>query len=106
MAHPDPEHINFFVKHAAEGITAVIIGALALLRYIGYKRDKVEVAEAVLKERPVSHSELLQCQITVTQTLNESMRLQLSEFRQEFMTEIRSLHEKIHATRYLNSKDK
>ena len=77
----------------AKLVTALVVLLLAGLKLFKGGRDKAEIAEAVLTERPVSHAELVSCQLEVTRTIND----QFLQLRKDFMDEIKQLHEKINA---------
>jgi hypothetical protein len=90
---PEPEHINFFLEHIGK-----ILGALAaiLLGWMKYFSDSkrtatATIAKAVLTETPVSHTELLKCQMEVNKALDANFK----ELRKELMDEIRRLHKRI-----------
>lgn len=90
---PEPEHINFFLEHIGK-----ILGALAaiLLGWMKYFSDSKKstaatIAKAVLTETPVSHAELLRCQMEVNKTINDNF----TGLREELMDEIRYIHERI-----------
>jgi len=97
MAHvPEPEHVNILIssghwiaKNLDAIITGVVVVLLAVLKLLG-RRDVIETTEAVLKERPVSHAELLKCQMKVNTTINNNFE----KLRHELMEEVSKLHEK------------
>lgn len=90
---PEPEHINFFLEHIGK-----ILGALAaiLLGWMKYFSDSkraatATIAKAVLTETPVSHTELLQCQMEVNRAIDDNFK----SLRHELMNEIRHIHRRI-----------
>ena len=90
MAAPDVEQVNFLVRNIAQIVTGATILLLALLSYLG-KRDSAKNARAMLIEVPVSHAELLACQMEV----NKVIRTEFDLLRKDFMSEIKELHEKV-----------
>lgn len=91
MAVPDPDSTNAAIGAIAAIVTGVTVLLLAFLSHLG-KKEPAEQAKALLTERPVSHTELLQCQINVTDMVREELKEFSKEFREEFMREVRTLH--------------
>lgn len=85
--HPEPEHVNFLIRNLAEIVTGIVVILLSLLKILGMKKE-AKVAEAILKERPVSHTELMECQMKVNETLTNG----LNAIRTELMAEMKDIH--------------
>ena len=91
---PDPEHVNFFFEHLGKFLGATAGALLLAMQYIS-RSKKAGMARAVLTETPVSHAELLECQMDV----KDMVRAELKEFRKDFMEEIKDLY------KHINSRD-
>lgn len=87
---PDPDQVNILVDNLAKIVTGATLIFLALLRFLG-RGKQAEQAKVVLTETPVSHAELLECQIGV----NKLIREQFEHLREELRTEIKDLHKRI-----------
>lgn len=90
---PEPEHINFFLEHIGKILGAVAAILLTWMKYFSdsKKAATASIAKAVLTETPVSHAELLRCQMEVNKTVNDNFK----ELRKELMKEIKDIHERI-----------
>jgi len=85
---PDPEHINFFLEHLGKILGSIASVLLAWMAYLSHSK-KATMAKAVLTETPVSHAELLRCQMEVNTTVRDEFRL----LRKELMNEITNLRD-------------
>lgn len=90
MTPTDPEQANFIIKHTAEIVTGAAIVIIGILKFLG-RQDKAEAASSILRESPVSHAELLKCQMRVNATIDTHFK----ELRTELMAEIKELHQKV-----------
>jgi len=94
----EPEQVNFVLEHLGKITTALIVLLLGILRLLG-KKERATIAKSVLIETPVSHAELLQCQMEVSKELSTLIKENFSELRKEFLEEIRILHQRINEER-------
>lgn len=97
----DPEHVNFMVKYTAEIIMSLSALFLGMLQHFKHTKEKAKLAEAVLIDKPVSHAELLECRMNVSETLNQNfkeLRLELKKdftiMHKKFDTHVREFHQK------------
>lgn len=90
MTTPSPSEVNFFLEHLGKILGALAAVLLTWMKYLSHSK-KASLAHAVLTETPVSHKELLQCQMEVNATIVEEFRL----LRTEFMKEVKYIHERI-----------
>lgn len=90
MAHPDPEQVNFIFEHIGKILTALTVVILALVKFITNNKN-AGLAKDVLTEKPVSHAELLRCQMEVNATVNANFE----KLRSDFMQEVRLIHKRI-----------
>ena len=92
MTTPSPSEVNFFIEHLGKILGAIAVAFLTAMSYISKNRNKkAEIAKAVLTETPVSHTELLRCQMEINVTIADGFK----ELRKELMTEIKYIHERI-----------
>ena len=86
MITPEPEQINFFLEHLGKILGSIASVLLAWMAYLSHSK-KATLARAILTETPVSHAELLRCQMEV----NLTVRDQFKELRDELLTAIADL---------------
>jgi len=91
MATPDPEHVNFIIEHLGKIATGMTVIGLMVLKFFPQKREAAKIAQAIITETPVSHSELIECKMEIKDIIQE----ELKEFNKTFMGEIKLLHKRI-----------
>lgn len=87
MHDTDPEHVSFIVTI----VTGIIVGLLSLLKLSKSTKGRAVMAEAVLKETPVSHAELIKCQMEVTEKLHKVIRKEIQGLKDEIRQDIQLL---------------
>ncbi len=93
MALPEPEQINWILKYTAGIITAIILLLTAVLKLYKHTKEKAVVAEAVLKEKPVSQAQLTRLELQMTNLINAGFEKMTTLLR----TENRILHNRINS---------
>ncbi len=92
MPLPEPEQINWVLKYTAAIITSIVLLLLAVLKFVG-GRERAVVAEAVLKEKPVSQAQLTRLELNMTNLINNGFEKVGTLLR----TETRILHNRINS---------
>jgi len=83
----DPVQVNFFLEHLGKLLGAAAVIILALMSRLNKNNDKASIAKEVLTERPVSHVELLKCQMEVNATID----VHFKELRKELLEAITTI---------------
>jgi len=84
-------NMNWFNEHVTKLLTALILALVTLLKLYKRNKEKADIVEAVLIEKPVSQAQLVRCQLDVMTALNVGIERISSEIR----TEVSSLHTRI-----------
>ena len=98
MNMQDPHHMGFLMENVGKLIGGVVIVLIGGLKLFSAWRGRAELAQEILREKPVSHAELLECKISVNDFMRESVKeinANINALRNEMKEELIRIHERI-----------
>ena len=87
MATPESTVFSLALEHLAAIVTGATVLLLAFLSHIG-KAKQADLAKAVLTESPVSHAELLECQMAVLNQVNATITDGFADARKDWKQDL------------------